>query len=361
MVPDPTRQFFINPFIVSKAQDGDFKFFLPYYQFSFSGPPALNDLINRLQAAGSTSYQALLEWMDSATVNWLIDNYILFSPEKADTLKHGVFDYGASLTPGYNLLQATSASPCTLIGLPFHTNTFGSLTTQFGPQSVRKCIRPEGIPANLKDAGDIIFLPHSEGLSCIRHRIEIALKKCFTARSTPVFVGGDHSLTYYTFREVCTKYKDLRLIQIDAHCDLTESKVSAFDHLTNANFVRKLLEETQLDEVVQIGVRDGVEINHEHVEQVKINDASKWLEVQKGCARPAYLTIDIDCLDPGEAPEVNHPLPGGLKIDELTHLVGGILENCNVVASDIMEIGSGGTPVCRAAEMAVKIIQALVQ
>jgi agmatinase len=52
---------------------------------------------------------------------------------------------------------------------------------------------------------------------------------------------------------------------------------------------------------------------------------------------PAYLTFDIDCLDPAYAPGTGTPVPGGLTTDRalgiLRELVG-----CNLIGLDVVEV-----------------------
>jgi len=54
-----------------------------------------------------------------------------------------------------------------------------------------------------------------------------------------------------------------------------------------------------------------------------------------------YLSIDIDVLDPGIAPGVEHPEPCGLSLESLISLVQGIIKRRDVVASDVVEVNPG--------------------
>ena len=51
-----------------------------------------------------------------------------------------------------------------------------------------------------------------------------------------------------------------------------------------------------------------------------------------------YLSIDLDCIDPGIAPGVSVPAPGGLTPLELIFLVKKACQNLNVVGLDIVEL-----------------------
>src|SRR5258705_8541606 len=51
---------------------------------------------------------------------------------------------------------------------------------------------------------------------------------------------------------------------------------------------------------------------------------------------PLYVTIDIDVLDPAEAPGTGSPEPGGLRVPELVEIVR-MLEGCRIIGGDLVE------------------------
>ncbi|MBI4246956.1 MAG: arginase family protein, partial [Candidatus Rokubacteria bacterium] len=52
---------------------------------------------------------------------------------------------------------------------------------------------------------------------------------------------------------------------------------------------------------------------------------------------PLYVTIDVDVLDPSEAPGTGSPEPGGLRVPELIHIVR-LLGGCRVIGGDLVEV-----------------------
>ena len=52
---------------------------------------------------------------------------------------------------------------------------------------------------------------------------------------------------------------------------------------------------------------------------------------------PAYLTFDIDCLDPAFAPGTGTPVVGGLSTSRTLRILRGIAD-LNIVGFDIVEI-----------------------
>jgi agmatinase len=53
--------------------------------------------------------------------------------------------------------------------------------------------------------------------------------------------------------------------------------------------------------------------------------------------RPAYVSVDIDVLDPAFAPGTGTPEPGGLMSRELLHMLRG-LQGMNIIGGDIVEV-----------------------
>ena len=75
-------------------------------------------------------------------------------------------------------------------------------------------------------------------------------------------------------------------------------------------------------------------------------DVAKFLdEVRR---HPLYVTIDVDVLDPSEAPGTGAPEPCGLTTAELIDIVR-LLEPCRIVGADLMEVAQGFDPSGRTA------------
>ena len=52
---------------------------------------------------------------------------------------------------------------------------------------------------------------------------------------------------------------------------------------------------------------------------------------------PAYLTFDIDCLDPAYAPGTGTPVVGGLSTSRVMRILQGIAD-LNIVGFDVVEV-----------------------
>jgi agmatinase len=58
---------------------------------------------------------------------------------------------------------------------------------------------------------------------------------------------------------------------------------------------------------------------------------------------PLYVTIDVDVLDPAEAPGTGSPEPGGLRVPELLEIVR-MLAGCTIVGGDLVEVAHAWDP-----------------
>jgi len=156
-------------------------------------------------------------------------------------------------------------------------------------------------------------------------------------------LGGDHFVTYPILRAHAEKHGPIRLIHFDAHCDTWPDDGVRLDH--GSMFARAAKEGIVIPEKsVQIGLRtwndDGygfVEMNAPWVHRNGVDAViARTLEVV-GTDGPAYMTFDIDCLDPAFAPGTGTPVAGGLSSAQALEIVRG-LGTLNWVGADVVEV-----------------------
>ncbi|MGB7532648.1 MAG: agmatinase [Halobacteriota archaeon] len=160
-----------------------------------------------------------------------------------------------------------------------------------------------------------------------------------------VFLGGDHSITYPLVKYLFEHDEVASVIFIDAHADFRDSYRG--NKYSNACVMRRIAELVGFEHVIEIGVRSSSADEYASLNQIPIYDADVMLsekgvqgvleEIGKG-EEKTYLSIDIDVLDPGIAPGVEHPEPCGLSLESLISLVQGIIKGRDVVASDVVEV-----------------------
>ncbi|HZH73982.1 MAG TPA: agmatinase family protein [Mariniphaga sp.] len=170
-------------------------------------------------------------------------------------------------------------------------------------------------------------------------------------------VGGDHSVPLGLMKAVSEKYKQLGVLQIDAHHDLRNS----YEGLSwsHASIFYNALKHPNVGKIVQIGIRDYCEEELEMVEregdritvffdqQLKENKFAgiAWIEqcekIIEELPQDVYISFDIDGLDPKLCPHTGTPVPGGLEFNEVTFLFKKLIESGRrIVAFDVCETGN---------------------
>jgi agmatinase len=163
----------------------------------------------------------------------------------------------------------------------------------------------------------------------------------------PIILGGDHSLTTLALRAVKdTTGKKVNLLYFDAHPDFVTTVSDyhgsvLFDSADCIDFERSMLIGTRAAEPEEI---ENITKNHlefltplDIIEEGLSSSARKIIsKCQTGST--VYLSIDLDCIDPGIAPGVSVPTAAGLMPLELISLVKRICSNLRVVGLDLVEL-----------------------
>jgi agmatinase len=156
-------------------------------------------------------------------------------------------------------------------------------------------------------------------------RIEEFVKPIAAAGVTPVGIGGDHSVTLAELRAHAAVHGQLGLLHFDSHTDLWDLyNGRPYSHGT---MFRRAIEEGILDpaRTLQVGMRgplygeDDEAIPGElGVETIPWVELAHWTPEQLAShARerlgdgPAFLTFDVDFVDPAFCPGTGTPEVGG--------------------------------------------------
>lgn len=169
--------------------------------------------------------------------------------------------------------------------------------------------------------------------------VEESVSKILDKNKLPVVLGGEHTVTVPAVKAAAGKYKDLSILQIDAHADLrNEFEGEKMSHACVMRRVREITEKT-----VQVGIRDMSKEENEYIVKEGIMGSIFGTEfyddeIINRLSENVYVTIDMDCFDPSEVPAVGTPQPGGLKWQQVTGLLRKIAENKNIVGFDVVEL-----------------------
>ena len=154
------------------------------------------------------------------------------------------------------------------------------------------------------------------------------------------FVGGEHSISIGVIKAFYEKYKDLTVLQLDAHTDLRPSyEGSAYNHAC------AVYDASLNTNLIQIGIRsmDSSEKKYWHKEKCFLAQAIKgrhqWMDESIALLTDkVYITLDLDVFDPAVMPSTGTPEPGGLNWYEVIQYLQRVFTEKEVVGFDIVEL-----------------------
>ena len=163
----------------------------------------------------------------------------------------------------------------------------------------------------------------------------------------PVMLGGDHTATLPVIEVLAPAIPDLHVLQLDAHPDLREEFLG--ERYNYASAMARIMDVVAPERVYQVGMRTGAREEYRRktphlyaAHAVHPVEAVRRL-VPELSRHPLYVTIDVDVLDPSEAPGTGAPEPCGLRASGLVEIVR-LLEPCTVVGTDLMEVAHAFDP-----------------
>jgi agmatinase len=239
-------------------------------------------------------------------------------------------------------------------GVPLDTATSNRPGARFGPAGVRAAsamlawgrpwLRDFGPFDRLAvvDYGDCAFDYGNPGQAMVE-AIEAHAKTILDAGVSMVTLGGDHFISYPLLRAHAAVHGPLALVHFDAHSDTwRDDDPNRIDHGT---MFFHAAQEGLVDpgRSVQIGLRTHNDETHGFhildalwVHENGVGATVAQIERIVG-AHKAYLTFDIDCLDPSVAPGTGTPVCGGLTTVQALGILRG-LGNLDFVAMDLVEV-----------------------
>ena len=245
-------------------------------------------------------------------------------------------------------------------GIPFDTGATFRVGARFGPSGIREnslLLRPYNPTQDIEvfkycsgiDYGDIPivpgYLPESHKL------IEQETASLIQPSIVPIFMGGDHSISLPVLRSIKKKYGPVGLIHFDAHSDLWHGYYDNKD--THGTPFRRAIEENLIDPSIscQIGLRGPLynkndfsmskdagllSITGPELHSMGIQKALSLVKNRIG-NKKAYLTFDIDFIDPAFAPGTGTPEAGGFTGYDAISFVRGLKE-INFIGFDMVEV-----------------------
>ena len=236
-------------------------------------------------------------------------------------------------------------------GIPFDQAVSNRPGARFGPSAIRRASAifdgdpqyPFGFdpfePLAVVDYGDAAF-DYTQPQT-FADAIEAQAAHVIKGEAQLFSLGGDHFVTWPLLKAHAARHGRLALVQFDAHQDTWP------DHggISHGGFVARAVREGLIDPArsIQVGIRTiapedcGIAIVPGHaLDTLGIPGVIGRIREVVG-EMPAYLTFDIDCLDPAFAPGTGTPVAGGLSSREALAILRG-LGPVDFVGGDVVEV-----------------------
>ncbi len=239
-------------------------------------------------------------------------------------------------------------------GIPFDQAVSHRPGTRMGPEGIRKASAENAWgpfwpwkfdpfdTLAVVDYGDCFFdWGRKENFP---QRLEDHAAEIISSGAEMVSLGGDHYITYPLLKAHAKKHGPLSLVHFDAHRDVEIDDGGRIDHGTMFGYAVK---EGIIDPrtSVQIGIRTtfagettmGFRIIYADEAHEATPAVIAKIITEKVGRSKAYLTFDIDCLDPSVAPGTGTPIPGGLTYHQAASIIRK-LTDISFVGMDVVEV-----------------------
>ena len=291
-----------------------------------------------------------------------------------------------------------------MIGVPMD---LGQLRrgVDMGPSAIR-CAgvneRLECLCQDIEDLGDMTIgqredekeggEPASEELRNLKAITKTSVKLAETVGNIvasgafPLVLGGDHSIAIGTLAGLAKHYQNLGVIWYDAHADLNTKETSPSGNIHGMPLAISLGighegltgiygKETKIkaENIVIIGARSlddgekelirdkGIKVYTMHeIDRLGMTRVmEETIDYLRGRTDGVHLSLDLDALDPNDAPGVGTPVAGGISYRE-SHLAMEMLEESKLITSaEFVEVNPILDEKNRTAEAAVALMGSL--
>lgn len=237
-------------------------------------------------------------------------------------------------------------------GIPFDAATSNRPGARFGPQAIRRASaifdndpqypfrRDLFADMAVIDYGDCLldYGNHQKTPAAIEAQANVILD----SGAFLLTLGGDHYVTWPLLKAHAARHGPMALVQFDAHQDTWLDDEGRIDH---GSFVARAVRAGIIDPArsIQVGIRThapedfGIRLLYGHeIEEMTAAEIAKAILDHAG-PTPAYLTFDIDCLDPAFAPGTGTPVAGGPSSAKILSVLRQ-LRPLDIRGADVVEV-----------------------
>jgi agmatinase len=275
------------------------------------------------------------------------------------------------------LVRSLDGVDVAIVGVPFDTGVTYRVGGRFGPNAVRAAsvmLRPYNPNLDIKpfdvlscvDHGDIAIVPGYTERSYAA--IESAVGPIVEEGVIPLLLGGDHACTLPHLRATRSR-GPVAVIDFDSHTDAWDSYFG--EKYNHGTWMRRAIEEGLVDVAhsIEVGLRgslydaaDWTGLRSElGLEYLTTEDIFRLGPEAVAAAirdrvgdRPAFISFDIDVVDPAYAPGTGTPEAGGPSARDMLAILRG-LRGIDFVGFDVVEVIPAYDPAGQTATLAANL------
>jgi agmatinase len=250
-----------------------------------------------------------------------------------------------------------------IVGAPFDMGTTFRPGARWAPQAVRQISALyDGYNLDLAvdlvedldivDVGDVFVIPSN--IEKTFDQIDRAVDHIVSSGTFPIVIGGDHSIGYPDVKAIARHVDgNVGIVHLDRHIDLAERDMDERMHTTQW-FHATRIPNIPSANLVQIGIggwagkKAGMTVARERgttvltigdVERLGIERAAEAaLEIASKGTSAIFLSLDIDVVDPGNAPGTGTPEPGGLTSREMLRFITIVAKEAPLCGMEVVEV-----------------------
>jgi agmatinase len=247
-----------------------------------------------------------------------------------------------------------------IVGAPTDDLVSDRPGARFGPRAIRAASCPPGPHLEAKvdgfaelrvvDYGDAPVLPADPART--HEAIEATVAEVLDAGAVPIVLGGDQGIAEPDIRACANRHGPVGLVHFDTHTDAGTEVFGV--EVSHGTPMYRLVEAGHVDpeRYVQVGLRGYWPGEAEFAWQEQRGITSffmhdvRELGIQEVVGRavgvvgegPAYLSVDVDVLDPAFAPGTGTPEPGGMTSGDLLWACREVATRLQLVGAEVVEV-----------------------
>ncbi len=205
---------------------------------------------------------------------------------------------------------------------------------------------------------------HLDSVSSVCRDVYNHALTCLEHDETAIFLGGDHSISIGTVSAMDTHGGNVGVIWVDAHGDFNTPEISPSGNihgmalsalmgrgpkeLAGIGHDRAKLKPSEaviigardLDPLERVALREAgvLVITMRDIDEMGMSAAAHQALERLSSLKKLHISLDMDSLDPMEAPGVGTPVPGGLTYREAHLLMETLADSGKIASLDIVEV-----------------------